>query len=182
MNKVWLFIIFISIVFGLINNKTDEMIINLFDVPKITITNLFKIGSMLIIYNGMYQIALKSNCIDKLGNLFIKPVNKLFKNLDEETKKLISSSIICNLLGLGPLNMTLAIKIIKNIKENNNDMKDISLYLLINISSLCLLPLNLIALRGSFSSNINISFIFIIFISSFITTLIAIIISKVFIK
>lgn len=181
MNKVWVFIIIISIIFGLINGNTIEMVNSLFDVPNDVIKTLFKIGSMLIIYNGMFQIAVKTNVIDKMSFLLKKPINKLFK-VDDECVKLISTSVICNLLGLGPANMTIAIRVIEKIKSSNNLLYNLTMYLLINISSLCILPLSLLTLRNSLNAKYNISFIAIIFIASLLTTLISIILVKIFCK
>lgn len=178
MNKIWLFIIIISIIFGLISGNADKMVDSLFDVPNNVIKTLFKIGSMLVIYNGMFKIAIKTNVIDKLSIVLKKPINKIFK-VDEDCRKLISTSIICNLLGLGPANMAIAIKIVEKIKNTRNMFYNLTMYLLINISSLCLLPLSLLTLRNSLGAKYNISFIFIIFISSLLTTLIAIVLVKI---
>ncbi len=181
MNKIWLFIIIISIIFGLISGNVEKMVNSLFDVPNDVIKTLFKIGSMLVIYNGIFKIAIKTNVIDKLSIVLKKPINKIFK-VDEDCKKLISTSIICNLLGLGPANMTIAIKVVERIKSTRNMFYNLTMYLLINISSLCLLPLSLLTLRNSLGARHNISFIFIIFISSLVTTLIAIIFVRIFCK
>lgn len=182
MNKVWFIIIIISFVFGFFNGNTEEMLKCLFDVPKNTISNLFKIGSMLVIYNGMLKIAIKANVFEKFSKIFSKYLDKIFINLNKNVKELISTSIICNLLGLGPANMTIALKIVKEIENNNNRFYNLSMYLIINISSLCILPLNLLTIRSTYLSDINIPFIYILFIGSFVTTLFAIFLVKVFIK
>lgn len=179
MNKVWVFIIFVSLIFGLIYGNTDKMINNLFIVPENVLKNLMKIGSMLVIYNGLFKIALKAKVIDKISIIFLRIINKIFKNLNEECKKMISTSIVCNLLGLGPANMTIAIKVVNQINTLPKANYNLSMYLLINISSLCLMPLSLLTLRSTFFSKINIPFVFILFIASLVTTTFAIIICKV---
>ena len=178
MNRIWFLIAMISICFGLVNSREEEMINALFNVPKDSIYALFKIGSMLIIYNGIFEIAINSNAISKMTILINKPVKKLFDLEDDNIIELISTSIICNLLGLGPANMSIALKIIEKL-SNTNNKKAIILYLLINISSLCLLPLSLLALRSSFNSKYNIEFIPMIFIASSLTTILSIIIVKI---
>lgn len=175
MNKVWFIITIVSIIFGIFNDKIDEMIDSLFTVPENVINSLFKIGSMLVIYNGLFNIAIESKCINKLSKLLNKRVNKIFKLNDSSTSDLISTSIICNMLGLGPANMPIAIKIIERLK---GDKFNLSMYIFVNISSFCILPLSLIALRTTFNSLINVEFIALIAISSFITTIFAILLCK----
>ena len=170
MNKVWVFIIFVSLIFGLIYGNTDKMINNLFIVPENVLKNLMKIGSMLVIYNGLFKIALKAEVIDKISIIFLRIINKIFKNLNEECKKMISTSIVCNLLGLGPANMTIAIKVVNQINTLPKANYNLSMYLLINISSLCFMPLSLLTLRSTFFAKINIPFVFILFIASLVTT------------
>ena len=92
---------------------------------------------------------------------------------------MISTSIVCNLLGLGPANMTIAIKVVNQINTLPKANYNLSMYLLINISSLCLMPLSLLTLRSTFFAKINIPFVFILFIASLVTTTFAIIICKV---
>lgn len=182
MNKIWSIIIIVSIVFGFINGRIEIMITELFNVPKETLNILLKIGSMLIIYSGLFQIANDANVIKKVSLLIIKPVSKIFK-VDDETLDLICASIIANLLGLGPANMTIALKVVDRI--NNSDkyrLYNLTLYLLLNVSSLCVLPMSTLVLRETFNANINIAFVPMLFIGSLISTVFAIIIVKIFVK
>ena len=52
--------------------------------------------------------------------------------------------------------MPIAIKIIERLK---GDKFNLSMYIFVNISSFCILPLSLIALRTTFNSLINVEFI-----------------------
>lgn len=182
MNKVWSLIIIVSIIFGIFNNKIIIMIDSLFNVPTETFKMLLKIGSMLIIYTGLFQIASDAKIINKISKIIIKPVSKLFK-VDDETLNLICASIIANLLGLGPANMAIALKIIDRL-NNHNEKKlyNLTMYLLLNVSSLCILPMSTLSLRETFKAKINIEFIFLLFLSSFASTILSIILVKIFIK
>ena len=60
MNKIWSILIVLAIVFGILNNRINEMSEALFNVPKETLKTLLQIGSMLIIYSGLFQIAKES--------------------------------------------------------------------------------------------------------------------------
>lgn len=191
MNKFWFFIIIISIVIGLINNRIDEMVVKLFEVPKDTLNALLKLGSMMIIYNGMFNIAIKSRMVDRVSKRFNFLIDKVFK-IDSSEKELrndICASFVCNLLGLGPANISFAIRIVSSLNNKDNihynesvSIYNTSMYLLINISSLCVLPLSLLSLRLAFKSKFNIEFIPLIFIGSLLTTIISILICKLVYK
>lgn len=182
MNKIWAFLIILAIVFGIINGKVAEMSESLFNVPKETLKILLQIGSMLIIYSGLFQIAIDANVISKMSKLIIKPISKLFKT-DKNTLEMICASVIANLLGLGPANMAIALKIIDNINKSNEYKKyNLTLYLLINVSSLCILPMSTLAFRETFKAEINLAFIPMLFIGSLISTICAIILTRLFFK
>ena len=181
MNKSWSILIVLAIVFGILNNRINEMSEALFNVPKETLKTLLQIGSMLIIYSGLFQIASDAKVISKISKVIIKPVSKIFKS-DRETLELICASIIANLLGLGPANMAIALKVIDKVNNNSYRNYNLTLYLLINVSSLCVLPMSTLALREMFKAKINIEFVPMLFIGSFISTIFAIVLVKIFIK
>lgn len=180
MNKIWIFIIIFSLLFGFMTGNVKQMIGDLFLVPQKTLEMLLHIGSMLIIYSGLFQIAIDSKVIKKLSKLIIKPVSKVFKINNEELLELICASIIANMLGLGPANMAIAMKIMDKLKdEENHKYYNLTMYLMINVSSLCLLPLSTLTYRETFGANISIEFIPMLLIASALTTLVAILIVKI---
>lgn len=185
MNKFWIFLIIISIAFGLVNGKEEELVDALFEVPNEVINVLLKLGSVLIIYNGLFQIAIKTNIISKLSFLFRGFVEKVFGfKKHSYLNDTISTSIIANMLGLGAANTAIALKVVEEIKREKGSevSKELAMYLLINISSFVILPLSLIGIRESYNALINLLFIPILCISSFLTTLFSIFLVKLVYK
>ncbi len=185
MNKIWILIILISLTFGFINGNSAAMIDALFDVPKKTIDSMITIGSILIIYNGIFNIAIKANIIKKISFIFSGFVNKVFGYPQGSyLNDTISTSIIANMLGLGAANTSIAIKVVEEIKKDckDNVSKELAMYLLINISSFVILPLSLLALRENYNAQINILFVPILFIISLFTTLFSILLCKLVYK
>lgn len=177
MNKIWTFIILFSIVFGIFNNNIKYIVDNLFLVPFNVINNLIKIGSMLVIYNGMFKIAIKSGVVNKISKL-ISPISSKIFNVNVEVLEYINTSITCNLLGLGPANTPIAIKIVGELSKCKKVGKELAKYLVLNISSLCVLPISALTLRNTFNSTINISLIPLLFISSLLTTIFSLLLCK----
>lgn len=185
MNKIWIIIILISLIFGLLNGKGQEMIDSIFNVPEQTLKSLITLGSVLVIYNGLFNIAIKTRIIDKIATIFSGFVERLFGyKKGSYLNNAISTSIIANMLGLGAANTTIAIKVVEEMKRENpsNLNKNLTMYLLINISSFVALPLSLLGLRESYNANVNVIFIPILFFISLLTTIFAIILCKVVYK
>lgn len=185
MNYIWSIIIIISLVFSLVTGNVDRVINDLFNVPSDVINTLIKIGSVLIIYSGLFKIAIESNLIDKISFLFKGFVEKTFKyERNSYINKLISSSIIANMLGLGAANTAISLKVIEYIKKDKgeNASKELAMYLLINISSFTILPLSLLSIRQTYNASIVFIFLPVLIVISFITTCFSLLLVKVFYK
>lgn len=174
MNKIFVFIIVFSFIFGLFTGNLDLMSMALLDVPKKAIISFINLFSIMILYNGLIMIMQKSGILHTLSKLGKNKLKKIFETNDQ-TLELISLVIWTNLLGLGIGNLPISLKIIRNIEKNK---KELITYIFINISSLCIMPISLITLRSSFSSFIIIPFIPLLFITSLITTIVAYIIAR----
>lgn len=179
MNIIWVSLIIFSIIFGVFNNNVKYMIDNLFLVPLNVLNSLIKIGSMLVVYNGLFKIAIASGVISKISKLMSPITSKVFK-VDNDILEYINASITCNLLGLGPANTPIAMKIIEKLSTNNKLNSNLVKYILLNISSLCILPISAITLRNTFNSKINISLIPLLFITSLLTTIFSLLLCKIF--
>ena len=184
MNIIWIVLIIISILFAAFYGSLPDVINGLFDVPLETLMSFSSIASVLIIYSGVFKIAEKAKIVDKVSVIFNSVVSKLFIiSRKSDLCKLISTSILCNMLGLGALNTPLAIKIVGKIKEEyNENEKMLAMYLLLNISSFTVLPLSMMAIRESYSGLYSYSLIIILIVCSFFTTLFSIFLVKVFYK
>ena len=182
MSIIWIIIILISIIFSYFHGTISNVINGLFDVPLDALKSFSSIASVLIIYSGVFKIAEKAKVVDKISIIFNGIVSKMFYiKKNGQLCKLISTSLLCNILGLGALNTHLALKIVEKIKkEYGENEKMLAMYLLLNISSFTVLPLSMMAIRESYNGIYSLKLIVILIICSFITTLFSLLLVKVF--
>lgn len=178
MNIIWTSIVLFSFFFAICSNHLNDLIDAIFTVPTQSLKLLFNIGSLIIIYNGIFQIALDSKLIKKISKIFSRIVKKIFVDVDEETEDLISANICANILGLSTATTPIALNIMEKINKNEKINNNILCLIGINVCSFTLFPLTPLTIRNSVNGHNSILIWVIISAISFITTLIAIIIGK----
>lgn len=118
-----------------------------------TIDIVLNLISIMCLWLGIMNIAIKSGLLDKL-TCFFKPFLKIiFPELKKEEKalSLISSNIVMNMLGLGNAATPFGLKAMKELQEIN-DKKDTAsrsmiTFLVINTASVTIIPTTVIGLR-----------------------------------
>ena len=183
MNKLWSFLIIVSIIFSIFTGGVKEM-------NNVILTTAFEalktyglIASNIILWSGILDISIDGGAM-KYMTFFVKPiVRKLFKTKNEETLDCISANIACNIFALGTAATPFAIKAIENLNiENNNkniETKDMVTLIIINCCGFTLLPTSLMSLRANYDSRLNHVVLFYIVIFSFLTTVIMLVINKI---
>lgn len=178
MNVIWTIIILFSFCFSLYSNNTNTLINSIFLVPKDSLQLLLNIGSLIVIYNGIFQIALDAQLIKQVSKVFKKIVKKIFNNLDEETEDLVCANICANILGLGVATTPIALEIMAKINHSDKINNNILCLIGINVCSFTFFPLTPLTIRNSVNGSYNALIWIIITIISFITSVLAILIGK----
>lgn len=185
MNKIWVIIVVICIIFGVINGNTEEMVKSSLNVPKDTLDLLIKVGGLIIFYNGIFQIAIDCGLIKKLSKVLYPITRKIFRGLKKDSLicELVSANIIANLLGLGIASTPIAIKALTAMKEELKDKdkpsKMMVTLVLMNIAAFTIFPLTILSVRKIYNAKINLILVPFFIIVSFILTIIAIIIARI---
>ena len=188
MNFVWILIVIFCVFYAFITGNIDAFISQMFKVPEITITLLITVGSLIIIYNGIFKIAIKSGFIDKIGRVFRFVSYFLFPKIPKEhiIHSYICSNITANLLGLGIASTPITLNTIMEMKKLNNNSDSASqemiTLLVINITSFTIFPLTIITLRQQYNSNLGFKIWLIMILLTFIISLISLLLDKLFIR
>lgn len=188
MNLIWGILIFVSIVFGVLTNHTEEMVNAILSTPSDTLELLLKIGGLIIFYNGLFKVAIDSGVIKSLSKLFYKPIRKLFNTFPSNhiVYEYISANIVSNLLGLGIASTPMAIKALEEMKKLNNNKNNLTkpmiVFLVINIASFTIFPLTIISIRDVYFAKVNINLLPFIIIVTFLNTLISVLITKTILR
>ena len=110
------------------------------------------------LWMGLMEIAIKSGIIKQLTRLINPIITLLFPTIpdDNKAKEYITSNFVANILGLGWAATPVGLKAMKELRKLNNNSEvasvDMCTFLIINISSLQLIPINIITYRSQYGS------------------------------
>lgn len=134
---------------------------------------------------GVLKVAEKSGLVDKISKKMEPIINKLFMNLhkNKQAKKYVSLNIIANILGLGWAATPFGLKAMEKMQEDNKNKDtasdDMCMFLLINISSVQLISINILAYRIKYNSSNPSEIIVPGIIATSVSTIVAIIYAKI---
>ena len=159
MNILWSIMIAGGIIFSFFNgtavNLTDAVIAS----GKESVEIAFTMCGIVPLWCGMLKIAEHSGMTDGLSKLMSPVINKLFPEIPKGHKSLeyITSNITANMLGLGWAATPSGIDAMKSLGELNKNKKTASksmcMFMVINMSSVQLITINIIAYRTSYASS-----------------------------
>ena len=158
LNYLWGFMIVIGIVVGVLNGRIDEVSTQAITSSKEAVTLCIAMLGVMSLWTGIMQIAKASGIIDGLTKVFRPLIRLLFPDIPvgHVVNEYIASNMIANILGLGWAATPMGLKAMKELKVLNKDSEyasaDMCTFLIINISSLQLIPVNIIAYRSQYGS------------------------------
>lgn len=173
--------ILFSIATGNISNLTNAFMLG----PKESLFIFFNTAYTLIFWSGVLQICIDSGLLNILGGAFSYLIRPLFKGLDKNdiALKYISLNLISNMLSVGSAATPFGLKAFKRLSElNNYDSKasrEMIMFLNLNSSCLCVLPVSLISTRVSYGGMNNSLVIILLIIIGIILMLFSISLNKV---
>lgn len=158
LNYLWGFMILGGIVYGVLTGNIAGVSTATLDSSKEAVTLCITMLGIMALWTGLMQVAKAVGIIDRLTEL-LKPVLKLlFPDIPRGhiVNEYIASNMIANLLGLGWAATPMGLKAMSELKKLNHDSDvascNMCTFLIINISSLQLIPVNVIAYRTQYNS------------------------------
>ena len=137
-------------------------------------------------WTGLMRIVEKTNILNKLSSL-IKPfVRYLFKDVQNDVKAVnaILMTLAANLFGIGNSATAFGIKAMQEMQKSNLNKKTATnamcMFLIINVSSIQLIPLNIIKLRADSGSSAPSEIMVPTLIVTSFSTMAAVILAKYF--
>ena len=195
LNYIWVFMIVIGIVYGSFTGQMAEISSGVIDSSKEAVQLCITMLGVVALWTGLMQIAQDSGLVESLTKK-LKPVLKfLFPRIPMEHPAMayISLNSIANILGLGWAATPAGLKAMEALadleKERGNveylqtgkgrtASNEMCIFLILNISSLQLIPVNIIAYRSQYGSVNPTAVIAPAIIATFINTVVAIIYCK----
>ena len=162
LNYLWSGMILIGILFAAFSGKMPDITTAALDSSKEAVTLCITMMGVMSFWTGLMGIAEKSGIL-KTATVRLSPlIHFLFPELpkDHPAEKPIAANIIANVLGLGwaatPAGLR-AMSELAHLEEERGKLTDVAsdemcTFLVINISSLQLIPVNIIAYRSQYGS------------------------------
>jgi len=158
LNYLWGFMIIIGVIVGVFTGKITEVSTSVINSAKEAISLCIVMLGIMAFWTGIMQIAKKAGLVDKLTGLLRPLLRLLFPTIPKGhvAEEYISANIIANILGLGWAATPMGLKAMVELKKLNHEREtascDMCTFLIINISSLQLIPVNVIAFRSQYGS------------------------------
>lgn len=184
-NYIWFFLILIGILVALFSGNLD--IINTVLIEDAEEAVMFAIGliGIMAVWLGLMNIAEKSGLIKSLSKIATPMTRFLFPEIpkDHPAMSAIIMNMITNMFGAGNSATAIGIKAMEEMNTLNRD-KDkatnaMCMFLVINMSSIQLVPLTVIKIRADAGSTNPTEIIGTTLIATAISTLVAVIYVKI---
>lgn len=160
LNYLWGIMVIVGIVYATINGNISEVGIAGIDSAKEAVSLCITMLGVMSLWMGLMEIARSIGIMEKMTKLLRPVIHILFPDLPREhvVNEYITMNMVANILGLGWAATPVGLKAMSELKNLSKE-KDSSLascdmctFLIINISSLQLIPVNIIAYRSQYGS------------------------------
>jgi spore maturation protein A len=158
LNYLWGFMIVIGIIIGVLNGDIEKVSIASINSAKEAITLCITMLGVMSLWTGIMQVAKSAGIIEALTKILRPIIRVLFPTLPQGhiANEYIASKRIANILGLGWAATPMGLKAMEQLRILNKNSEvasyDMCTFLIINISSLQLIPVNIIAYRSQYGS------------------------------
>ena len=150
--------ILIGILFAAFTGRMGQVGTAAIDSSKEAVTLCVTMLGIMSMWTGLMNIAKKAGIIDALTRGLRPVLAFLFPGVpkDHKANEYMAANIISNVLGLGWAATPVGLKAMEQLKELNHGSHiasaDMCTFLILNISSLQLIPVNIIAYRSQYGS------------------------------
>ena len=158
LNWIWAGMIVLGVVFSAFSGQLGELSSVVTDSAKEAVNLCITMVAVLAMWSGFMEVAKDAGILSALAAKMKGIINSLFPGVrgDDEVIGDISTNFIANIFGLGNAALPAGLKAMKGLQRLNPDKsvasRDMCTFLIINMSSLQLLPINLIAYRSQYGS------------------------------
>lgn len=162
MNYLWGGMLLTGIVYGVLTGNVKTITDAVLASSREAITLCFTMFGIVAFWSGLMEVAVDAGIMKGMTKLLKPVMSFLFPNIPKDHPALtsISANFVANILGLGwaatPAGLR-AMSELAHLEEERGKLTDVAsdemcTFLVINISSLQLIPVNIIAYRSQYGS------------------------------
>ena len=170
LNYLWGGMLLVGIIYGGITGNMNEVTEAALSSAEEAVSLCITMAGIVAMWVGLMEIARASGLVDRLTNAMRPLLHFLFPRIPEAHRSLeyISANMIANFLGLGWAATPFGLKAMEELEKLEDDRRagkapgkargkgiagnEMCTFLIINFSSIELLPLNIIAYRSQYGS------------------------------
>lgn len=185
LNNIWPIFIIISIIYAIIAGNLENLNLAITSSSESAVSLTLTLIGTTCLWSGLIEIASNTNIIKYLKK-FLRPViTRLFPNLNSLVYDKVTMNIISNILGLGNAATPLGLQAMEEMQKENLNKEYLSdnmmILIVLNTSSLQIIPTTIIAIRTSLGSNNPARIIFPVWFSTICAGIVGIIVTKLII-
>lgn len=197
LNTIWALMILIGIVVGILTGTVEEVGNGALEAAGTAVTLCITMMGILSMWTGLMQVARASGLLEKMTKAFSPMILFLFPGLAAEPKarEYIATNMAANLLGLGWAATPAGIKAMEELAaiegkrgtpgygtDKDRGIRsagtEMCTLLVINMSSLQLIPINMIAYRSQYGSSSPAAIVAPVLFATIVSTIVAVIFCK----
>ena len=185
-NTVWFLMIFVGIIYAFFTGNLGELNNIILKEAQEGVTFAISLTGIMCFWLGIMNVAEKSGLIKSMSKVFRPIIRGLFPEIPKNhpAERWILMNFMANMFGVGNGATAFGLKAMKELDGLNRDKKKatnaMALFLIINMSSLQLVPLTVVKIRYDYGSKNPTGIIGITILATFLSTIIAIIVGKMF--
>lgn len=184
MNQIWFIMIFLSMLLAMATGRGEIINEVLFEDVQGAVTFAISLTGIMCLWLGMMNIAKKSGLMDTIARKMSGVTRFLFPQLPPRhpANSAMMMNLVANMFGAGNAATALGLKAMEELQQLNPH-KDTAtnamcMFLVINMSSVQLIPLTVIKLRADAGSLAPTEIILTSFLASAISTLVGVVACK----
>lgn len=175
MNIFWLLMMLSSILVLLITNPS-AVLSEMIGASASSLKLCIELCAVYAVWLGMLELLEASGLSQKLAKLLRPIIRKVFKVEDEQAQKYIAMNLSANMLGLGNASTPMGIKAMQSLDDKSGKANFAMIMLIvINATSIQLLPTTIIGLRTSAGSTNPADIILPTLLATILTTILGIV-------
>ena len=163
LNFLWAGMIIVGVIFGVINGKVAEITNAALDSSKEAVSLCITMMGVMSMWVGLMEVAKEAGIIEAMSRRMGGIVKFLFPQVPDNhpARAYIITNMIANFLGLGWAATPAGLKAMEELSKLEEEQRTVPqgvasnamcTFLIINISSLQLIPVNIIAYRSQYGS------------------------------
>lgn len=185
-NYIWAFLIVVGTVVGIASGNAQAVSDAAVDGAKEAALLCISLIGAYALWLGVLNIAKNAGIVSAIAKRMRKLIGWLFSDIKKNSKATgyITLNIVANMLGMGNAATPFGLKAMKALQEENPNKSlathSMCMLLVINASSVQIIPLTVIALRSAAGSTAPAEIVLTAFLATSITTIVGITAAKIF--